>query len=52
MVVLTGDRPLCMGRYEVHGVFSTCVRRLLLNIKSWGQSFPYMSSFFYLEDPR
>jgi hypothetical protein len=46
-VVLTGDGPLCMGGCGVHGVFSACMRRLLLNIKPWGWSFPYRSSFFY-----
>jgi hypothetical protein len=45
-VVLTGDGPLCMGGCGVRGVFSACVRRLLLNIKPWGWSFPYRSSFF------
>jgi hypothetical protein len=44
-IVLTGDGPLCMGGCGVRGVFSACVRRLL-NIKPWGRSFPYMSSFF------
>jgi hypothetical protein len=45
-VVLTGDGPLCMSGCGVRGVFSACVRRLLLNIKLWGRSFPYRSSFF------
>jgi hypothetical protein len=38
----------CMGGCGVREVFSACVRRLLLNIKPWGRSFPYRSSFFYL----
>jgi hypothetical protein len=46
-VVFTGDGPLCMGGCGVRGVFSACVRRLLLNIKAWGRPFPYRSSFFY-----
>jgi hypothetical protein len=35
----------CMSGCGVRGVFSACVRRLLLNIKLWGRSFPYRSSF-------
>jgi hypothetical protein len=48
-VVLTSDEPLCIGGCGVCGVFSICVRRLLLNIKSWGQSFPYRSNFFRMD---
>jgi hypothetical protein len=44
-VVLTGNGPLCMGGCGVHEIFSACVRMLLLNIKPWGRSFPYRSSF-------
>jgi hypothetical protein len=47
-VVLTGDGPLCMGGCGVREVFSACVRRLLLNIKPWGRSFPYRSSFCFV----
>jgi hypothetical protein len=36
----------CMSGCGVRGVFSACVRRPLLNIKPWGRSFPYRSSFF------
>jgi hypothetical protein len=35
-----------MGGCGVRGIFSACVRRLLLSIIPWGQSFPYMPSFF------
>jgi hypothetical protein len=45
-VVLTGDGSLYMGGCEIREVFSICVRMLLLNIKPWGRSFPYRSSFF------
>jgi hypothetical protein len=30
-VVLTGNGPLCMGGCEDRGIFSACVRRLLLS---------------------
>jgi hypothetical protein len=40
-VILFGDGPLCMGGCGVRGVFLAYVRRLLLNIKPWGRSFPY-----------
>jgi hypothetical protein len=46
-VILTGDRPLCMSGCGVCGVFLVCVRKLL-NIKLWGQSFPYRSGFFLM----
>jgi hypothetical protein len=49
-VVLTGDGPLCMGGCGVRGVFSACVRRLLLNIKPLGWSFSYTSEFFFNPD--
>jgi hypothetical protein len=45
-VVLTGDGPLCMDGCGVREVFSTYVRRFLLNIKPWGRSSPYRSNFF------
>jgi hypothetical protein len=35
-VILTGNRPLCMGGCGVRGIFSACMRKLLLNIISWG----------------
>jgi hypothetical protein len=44
-VILTSDGHLCIDGCRVRGVFLACVRRLLLNIKSWGRSFSYRLSF-------
>jgi hypothetical protein len=35
-----------MGGCGVRGIFSACVRRLLLSIIPWGQSFPLHAKFF------
>jgi hypothetical protein len=51
-IVLTGNGFLCMGGCGVRGIFSTCVRRLLLNIMSWGRSFPYRLFFYYIGHPQ
>jgi hypothetical protein len=39
-----------MGGCGVREVFLACMRRLLLNIKPWGRSFPYRSSFFWWKE--
>jgi hypothetical protein len=36
-----------MGGCGVRGIFSTCVRRLILSWIPWGRSFPYRPSFFF-----
>jgi hypothetical protein len=39
-------RFLCMGGCGIRGIFSNYVNTLFVNIKPWGQPFPYRSSFF------
>jgi hypothetical protein len=37
-----------LGGYGVRGIFSACVRMLLLSIIPWGWSFPYRPSFLFV----
>jgi hypothetical protein len=41
-------RFLCMGGCGIRGIFLNYVNTLFVNIKPWGQPFPYRSSFFII----